>query len=97
MSQPKGHAAIDYDAFHAYLYRKADQRGIIRVPVSKLAQQLGVSSGYISQVLHALCVADKAERVAWGTYRIQPPEEPQDNAEPEPEPNDETPRTVMWE
>ncbi len=94
MSQPKGHAAIDYDAFHAYLYRKADQRGIIRVPVSKLAQQLGVSSGYISQVLHALCIADKAERVAWGTYGIA---EPQDNTEPKQEPDEETPRTVMWE
>ncbi len=91
MTRHKGHSAIDYDAFHKYLYRKADSRGILRVPTAKLAEQLGVSSGYVSNVMHALCVADKAERVAWGTYRIA---EPQNNTEPEPAPSE---RKVIWE
>lgn len=69
--------AIDRDALHAYLFRKANTRGIITFMQKDLAEDLGISIHTMSEIVRDFIKQGRVRKLTANGYQyaIKDPEE----------------------
>lgn len=59
---PKG-TAIDVDAFHSFLFRKADRLGRVKISQRQLADELEISKFTMSRLINKMVDAKRLRRI----------------------------------
>jgi hypothetical protein len=70
--------AIDRDALHRFLYRRADHFHRLRFDLRELADEVGVNYAWLSQVITEMAHEGRMRRIAGAkqqqkTYRVEDP------------------------
>lgn len=75
---PTGYS-IDHDAFHAFLFRKADRHGRIKLQQTELAQEFGITKFTMSRTIAKMIENKRIRRVSQkgnnrGYFVVEDPE-----------------------
>lgn len=75
---PTGHS-IDHNAFHAFLFRRSDRHGRIKLQQTELAKEFGITKFTMSRTIAKMIEAKRLRRVSQkgnnrGYFVVEDPE-----------------------
>ena len=79
-TRPRGRGQpnkLDRDALHAYLWKQANSRGLLRLNQGKLAEELQVQRSFVVRLMKEFLLEGRAKKVQTGRnilYEIKDPE-----------------------